>query len=634
MTPTNTSDLRKQIDALLAEERWADAHARLGDFWRHEGKAGVASYVISSYDRMKNHLNSVKCRISFLRSMTVEPLMPMLRSAALVAGIDPTIHVGQFNSYAQEILDSNSELYSFHPDIVFLAVQTRNIAPELWEEYADLSPEQAEASVERVKQTFASWIRAFRDRSNASLVIHLLEKPIASQGVLEAQAIGGQLTAIEQINTHLRAICNEHRGVYALDYDSLVARHGRGRWHDESKWLTMRMPFATESLMPMVSEWMKFLHPLTGAVCKVLAVDLDNTLWGGILGEDGIDGIQIGPEYPGAHFRSLQRAILDLSQRGILLAVCSKNNRDEAMAALQNHPNMLLRPEHFAAFRINWQDKAQNIREIAAELNLGTDSIAFFDDNPVERERVSGELPEVKVISVPAQPQHYAKALRDFPYFERLKLSTEDREHTRMYHDQQRRTQLAESVNSLEDFYRSLDQEVVIAPVGPDTLARVAQLTQKTNQYNVTTRRYTEQQIQEFASRPDGGVYSVHVKDRFGDNGIVGVLITRVEQDICEIDTFLLSCRVIGRTIETAMLGFVSSASKAKGARYLQGWFLPTKKNASVRELYASHRFHAIDAKDEATLWSLNLAEADIPCPEWIRLHVTGPNTSNERSRA
>ena len=189
-------------------------------------------------------------------------------------------------------------------------------------------------------------------------------------------------------------------------------------------------------------------------------------------------------------------------------------------------------------------------------------------------------MPEVKVISVPDHAQNYARALREFPFFERLKLSAEDREHTRMYHEQQERTQLAQSVNSLEDFYRSLDQEVVIAPVGPDTIARVAQLTQKTNQYNVTTRRYTEQQIEEFASQPGCGVYSVHVKDRFGDNGIVGVLITRIDEDICEIDTFLLSCRVIGRTIETAMLGFVSSTSKAKGAKRLQGWFLPTKKNS------------------------------------------------------
>ena len=202
------------------------------------------------------------------------------------------------------------------------------------------------------------------------------------------------------------------------------------------------------------------------------------------------------------------------------------------MAALQNHPEMLLRPEHFAAFRINWQDKAQNIREIAAELNLGTDSIAFFDDNPVERERVRGEMPEVKVIPVPGTAAALCRRrCATSHYFERLKLSAEDREHTRMYHEQQRRTQLAQSVSSLEDFYRSLEQEVVIAPVGPDTIARVAQLTQKTNQYNVTTRRYTEQQIEKFASQPGSGVYSVRVKDRFGDNGIVGVLITRVEEE-------------------------------------------------------------------------------------------------------
>jgi FkbH-like protein len=396
----------------------------------------------------------------------------------------------------------------------------------------------------------------------------------------------------------------------------------------------VRMPFAPDSMLPMVGAWLKFIHPLTGVICKVLAVDLDNTLWGGVLGEDGVDGLKLGVEYPGAIYRAFQRAILDLYQRGILLVVCSKNNHEEAMAALQNHPGMLLRPEHFAAFRINWQDKAQNLREIAAELNLGVDSIAFFDDNPVERELVRSEVPEVKVIEVPNHVQGYAQALRDCPFFERLTLSAEDHGKTKQYHDQRKRSELAHNAGSLEDFFRSLEQEVVIANVTPDSIARVAQLTQKTNQYNVTTRRYTEQQIAEFISRPDCGVYSVGVKDRFGDNGIVGVLITRTEEDICEIDTFLLSCRVIGRTIETAMLGFLTDASKARGASLLQGWFIPTKKNAPVKELYSSHKFQPIASENGATLWSLNLGEANIPFPEWIRLHVTNGSRRSNESRA
>ncbi len=568
MSQSHTKEIREQIDALIAERRWPAAHARLADFWQREGKAGVACYILSCYDKMRAHMELVPCRVAFLRSMTVEPLMPILRSAALVSGIDATVHVGQFNSYPQEIFDPNSELYSFRPDIAVLAVQTRDIAPELWEGFADLSEADVQAGRRPGRRnSFATWVRVFRERTNASLIIHNLEKPVASQGVLETQRTG-QLAAIDQINAGLRAICREHRGVYMLDYDALVAQHGRARWHDESKWLTMRMPFATDSLLLMAEEWMKFIHPLTGVTCKVLALDLDNTLWGGVIGEDGMDGIKVGLEYPGALYRSFQRVILDLYHRGVVLAVCSKNNPDEAMAALQNHPGMLLRPGHFAAFRINWQNKAQNIRELAAELNLGIDSFAFFDDNPVERELIRSEIPEVKVIAVPDQAQKYAQTLREFPHFQRLSLSDEDQQKTQQYHEQNKRTELAQSAGSLEDFFRSLDQEVVIARVTSESLARVAQLTQKTNQYNVTTRRYTEQQIEELAAQPGCGVYSVQVKDRFGDNGIVGVLITRAGEEICEIDTFLLSCRVIGRTIETAMLGFLTDASKAAGAKH------------------------------------------------------------------
>jgi len=631
---SHPKELRQQIEDCLVAGRWAQAHAHLGDFWRRESRAAAANFVLSCYEKMKAHLPLAATRIAFLRSITVEPLVPILRAAALVEGIDPTVHVGQFNSYAQEILAPDSEIYTFRPDIVVLAVQTRDIAPEIWENFTDLTEGDAQHAVDRVLGSFRIWVRAFRERSNASLVIHNLEKPAASEGVLETQRKAGQLTAIDQINAGLRAICGEQRGVYLLDYEALVAQQGRARWHDEGKWLMMRMPFAPDSMLPMVRAWLKFIHPLTGTICKVLALDLDNTLWGGILGEDGMDGLKLGVEYPGALYRGFQRAILDLYNRGVLLAVCSKNNHDEAMTALQKHPGMLLKPEHFSAFRINWQNKAQNLREIAEELNVGMDSIAFFDDNPVERELVRSETPEVKVIAVPDRVQGYAQALRECPFFERLTLTEEDRGKAKQYSERRQRTELAQSSGSLEDFFRSLEQEMVIANVTPDSIGRVAQLTQKTNQYNVTTHRYSEQQIAEMVSRPEYGVYSVAVKDRFGDNGIVGVLITRTDEGVCEIDTFLLSCRVIGRTIETAMLGFLTDASKTRGLSRLQGWYVPTKKNAPVKDLYLSHKFQAISSENGATLWSLNLEEASISFPEWIRMHVTNGSYRSNESRA
>jgi FkbH-like protein len=349
-------------------------------------------------------------------------------------------------------------------------------------------------------------------------------------------------------------------------------------------------------------------------------VDLDNTLWGGVIGEDGITGIQLGAEHPGAAYQALQRVMLDLSRRGVLLAICSKNNPEDAIEVLEKHPGMLLRPKHFACIRINWADKAQNLHEIAAELNIGIDSLALFDDNPVEREQVRAALPEVSVIDMPQDPLAYAATLRDFPGFERLALSAEDQQRTKMYAAQQQRTHAEQTFQSKEDFYRYLEQEAEVAPVGPATLARIAQLTQKTNQFNLTTRRYSEQKITELAADPNWRVLSIRVRDRFGDHGLVGVAITRDEGNACEIDTFLLSCRVIGRDVETALLAHLSQLAVDRGRLRLCGWFLPTAKNAPAREFYARHGFELQQNDAKGSLWAFDLQKTKIACPEWIKL--------------
>ena len=353
-----------------------------------------------------------------------------------------------------------------------------------------------------------------------------------------------------------------------------------------------------------------------------MAVDLDNTLWGGVIGEDGMNGIRLGAEYPGAAFQELQRALLDLSRRGILLAVCSKNNPADAMEALSGHPGMVLQPRDFAAMRINWNDKAQNLREIAAELNIGLDTIAFLDDNPVERQQVREQAPEAIVIHLPEDPMGYAQAVRDCPWFERLTLSEEDLRRGELLRGAARaRRNWKRSVTSKEDFYRSLEQVAEIAPVNPQTLARVSQLTQKTNQFNLTTRRYTEQQIAEMAASPAWRVWTLRVKDRYADNGLVGVAIAELDGEVCEIDSFLMSCRVIGRTVETAFLAHLAADARQQGATVLQGWFLPTKKNAPAREFYRDHGFEAAERTEEGVLWRLDLHEKEIRTPEWISKH-------------
>ena len=615
------ADDRKEIDGLIAAGDAAGAARLLARFWERDGGGGVAGFVASRYEKLRSHLSLAPYRWAVLRSFTVEPVVPILRAAAFTRGIDLYTHIGDFNAYAQESLDPASPLYRFNPDAVVLAIQTRDLVPDLWRECARLSEAERAAVVEAALARFRGWVTGFRERSQAALIVHSLETPVmAAEGVLDAQAEPGQNESIARINRRLRALAREHRGVYILDYDALVARYGRETWGDERKWLTVRLPVASGHLHHLAAEWLRFLHPLTGKIAKCVAVDLDNTLWGGVIGEDGMTGIRLGQEYPGAAFQEVQRALLDLTRRGILLAVCSKNNEADAMDALSNHSGMLLRPRDFAATRINWNPKAQSLREIAAELNIGLDSVAFLDDNPVERLQVREEAPEAIVIELPEDPMRFAQAIRDCPYLERLSLSEEDRRRGELYASQRARAELQGSVTSKEDFYRSLEQVAEITTVSDSTLARVAQLTQKTNQFNLTTRRYTEQQIAAMAACSGWRVWALRVTDRYADNGLVGVAIAHMEGATCEIDTFLMSCRVIGRTVETALLAHLAADARARGARWLQGWFLPTKKNTPATDFYRDHGFAPTQENGDGVLWRLDLAEQQIVTPEWIQV--------------
>jgi FkbH-like protein len=617
-------DLRGEADRLLSAGSWDLAFRCLSNLWSNEPGSTAASFLVSRLQQLRGKLPLLPYRLALLRSFTLEPAIPLLRAEALARGIDLTVQVGDFNAYPQEILDRDSSLYHFAPDAVILAVQTADLAPDLWRDYSDLAPEAVSAAVQRVSNSFSQWIRAFRERSSAALVVHSLEVPARpGAGVLDAQQESSQSAAIHQINQALRQSAGEHRGVYVLDYDRLVARHGRLRWLDERKWLIARMPIAADCLIEMAREWMRFVVPLSGKTAKVLVADLDNTLWGGVIGEDGMTGIKLGPEFPGAAYQNLQRAMLDLTRRGILLAICSKNNVEDAMEALENHPGMILRPKDFSAVRINWNDKSQNLREIASELNVGTDTLAFLDDNPVELEQVRNALPEVTILDLPGDPLAYAAIVRDCPAFERLTLSSEDQQRTTLYATQRERSQAEQSFQSKEDFFRYLEQEAEVAPVSPATLARVAQLTQKTNQFNLTTRRYSEQQIVDMAARPGWHVLSIKVRDRFGDHGLVGIAITHDEADICEIETFLLSCRVIGRAVETALLSHLTETAKARGCQRLAGQFVPTKKNAPARDFYAQHGFQLLEENHDGSVWSLPLEQHTIAAPDWIKLKIT-----------
>ena len=561
----------------------------------------------------------VRRKVAILRSFTIETLIPFLMSLARIHGIELIVRVGEFDSYSQEIIDPNSWLYEFDPQIIILAVQTRDLAPHLWEGTIDTSVEASEFHAQEYVSQFKTLLNLLRSRCAASVIVQNLELPIdLSAGIMDARQSPSQSEIIRSINRALNSEALNYDGVYILDYDGLVARHGRTRWTDEKKWLANRAPVSSECLIHLAREYLKFIVPLCGRQAKVLVVDLDNTLWGGVIGEDGVDGIKIGREYPGAFYLALQRTILDIAGRGVLLAICSKNNQADALGVLENHGEMLLRPKHFAAMRINWNDKARNLREIAMEINVGLDTIAFLDDNPAERQQVKLAVPEIIVIDLPEDPAGYATALRASSAFERLSITSEDRERGKYYFEQHERRRLETSAVSMEDFYWSLRMRTEIVDVTSATLSRIAQLTQKTNQLNTTTRRYTENDILGMSRDPAWNLFGMRIVDKFGDNGIVGAIFMKTVGEAADIDTFLLSCRVIGRTVETAMLSRACDIATRRGCRRLSGWFLPTERNAPAAKIYSDHGFTMTARTENATFWQLDLSERSIEFPAWI----------------
>ena len=616
-------DLRKDIDHLIASGRQRAAIRSLTDLWNQDRTVAGAEFITSRYEALREGLSMVPFRLAILRNCTLEPLVPLVRAGAFVNGIDLTVHLGGYNTYVDEMHEKNSAIHRFAPNAAILAVEVSEVAPELWWGYSDLTPAQRRDVIGRTVKLFSGCVAAFRKDCSASLIIHSAKRPhAASLGILDAQRADGQSAAVEEINRELRQIAAGYKGVYLLDYDALASRYGRLRWRDESKWSSVRLPVAAAYLKHLAEEWLRYLIPLAGRMAKVLAVDLDNTLWGGVVGEDGFDRLQIGTQYPAVAYHELQRVLLDFYRRGILLAVCSKNNFEEAIEVLEKHPGLLLRPQHFAALRINWNDKVQSLREIAAELNVGIDALAFLDDSSLEREEVREMLPQVTVIELPPNPADFAQAVRDCPVFERLHLSDEDLQRAKYYSHQRQRAELEHSLSSLEEFYYSLEQEIKISRVESSTIARVAQLTQKTNQFNLTTRRYTEQEIVRMIACPDLELYSLHAKDRFGDVGLVGVAVTRSANEIYEIEVFLLSCRAIGRTLETAFLSYLVRRARELGASRVQGWFLPTAKNEPAQGFYSKHGFRCETQTESGSLWALDLDHAEIACPKWIHMRV------------
>ncbi|MGH7727484.1 MAG: HAD-IIIC family phosphatase [Vulcanimicrobiaceae bacterium] len=570
-------------------------------------------------------------RIALASSFTVDHLVPYADLSCRLAGLRPHLYVSPFNSWARDVIDEHSALRAFEPEILFLAVALDDLVPALAgslpSEALERLGDEALERVVAVAQRYCSWSQG------RPLVVHAFHSAFAApEGILDGRFTPSRAEWIASLNARLATALRALPNALLLDLTAAASVAG-GSLEDEPKLrhlAGMRLP--PRALAGIGRAYARYAAPARGLVRKCVVLDLDNTLWGGVLGEDGQDGIRLGEGAPGSEFVEFQRYLHSLAERGILLAINSKNNADEALAAIRSHPAMILREADFSAMRINWQPKPDNMLELARELNIGVDSLVFIDDNPEERERMRRLRPEVLTVELPRDPALYRATLEALPQLQALAITNEDRGRVDTYRTARLREQSKQSAGSVDEYLRSLEIRIEIARAERGAFARVAQLFARTNQFNVTTRRYELADIERFAADPALRLWVLRSQDRFGEHGLVAVTLVRCVAQVWTLDSFLMSCRVIGYGIETALLAFVAERARAAGAARLEGEFVPTAKNAPARELFATHGFRRDErasdgdvANVERQRWTLALAGAGEPLvPPWIALQANG----------
>lgn len=561
-------------------------------------------------------------KVALVSTFSIEFIHDSLIAFGFINGLRIEIYQPGFSMINQEILNTKSSLYVFAPDVTILAIEGEDWLPEIYTDFmdAETSGGSLGVAVDRFRQQIGLLVRAFRSSSTTPLLMHNLAMPrLRRAGIADLRLPDGQKKLVADLNSSLGEALADVVDVHIVDYAALVNYFGARHWYDSRMRLYAKAPIANGMLGHLSQEYMRYFRALRGLTKKCLVIDLDNTLWGGVVGEDGVDGIQLGPNYPGSAFVEFQRLILDLYRRGVILAIASKNNPADVDAVFLSHPFMMIRKEHFAEMEIHWNPKSDSLKRIAKRLNIGLDHMVFVDDNPAECEQVRRELPMVTVIHLPGRPELYVETLCAEGLFDVLGLSDEDRRRGQLYQQRAQAETMLSASSNIEDYYRDLAMTLSIAPVDQASLARAAQLTQKTNQFNLTTIRYSEAELAKRIADPHWLAITVGVRDRFGDNGIVGVMMARAAEDHLDIDTFLLSCRVIGRAVESAMLAHLCDVAQARGLKKLCGRVVPTDKNVPVRDLFEKHGFSKqSEDKSGSTNWELDLARGPVQRPSWF----------------
>jgi len=542
--------------------------------------------------RLSARANLQPIRIAVLGGSTTTEVVELLELWLLESGFAPVFHQSEYGRYYVDAVQDNDALVEFKPDLIYVhtsVLQVQRFAP------IGCSEEEFAGHVKAELGRFEEIWRSLDEKIGCLVIQNNFEMPPqAILGNLDSSVTGGHTRFVMALNAEFARAAAASSKLLLQDVCSISARVGLNHWFDPGRWFSYKIVTTPEASSALATSLAAMVRAIYGRTRKVLVLDLDNTLWGGVIGDDGVDRIQIGRETPVAEaYTAFQEYCLSLRNRGILLAVCSKNNDEIARSGFE-HPDSILKLEHFSCFKANWNPKHENIALIAQELNLGVDSFVFVDDNPAERHIVASQVDGIAVPNLGSDVEQYARIIETGRYFEQVALSNEDIERAALYQENAQRAVFESKFSDYGEYLDSLAMTAEIARFRPVYLERITQLTNKTNQFNLTTRRYTLAEIEALSNDPDAiGIYG-KLSDRFGDNGLISIVLGRRTGEVLDIDLWLMSCRVLKRDMEVTMLDALVAEALSIGVTTLRGHYLPTKKNAIVKDHYPKLGFETV----------------------------------------
>lgn len=554
--------------------------------------------------KKSNNTTNPKLKTAILRNYTTELLTTVIAGEIALMDYIPVFYTADYNVIMQEVVNENSQLYSFNPDVIIVGIWLENISPKLCREFSSLNSTQVNNEKQRVIQEIQNIVNALKKKSKATILINNFVYPgMPSLGIFDLQSSCSQIQTINEINHELYNITKNFINVYIVDILSVFYKMGYDNAFDTKSWTIAQNPLTRNAMINVGIEYGKYLKCLHGKIKKCIVLDCDNTLWGGIVAEVGYNNVEIGDSYPGVCYSNLQKEILNLYNRGVIIALCSKNNEQDVLEVFKNNEQMLLKEEHIAIHKINWENKADNIRSIAKSLNIDLNSLVFVDDSAFECNLVKSEIPEVDVIELNMEISKYSEVIRNCGLFNSLTLTSDDRIRNQSYKDEKIRKNLKSISSSIDNYLADLEMSIIIKKNCIDNIPRISQLTQKTNQFNLTTIRYNEEEIKAYMMDNAWDVFDISLEDKISNLGIVGVAIVKYTNQYAEIDTFLLSCRALGRNIEDSLITVIAETAKNRQCKYIKAKYFITKKNSQVSNFYQKYGFDNIENNEKGTVW-------------------------------